>query len=51
LGGVATCQVAIGFAAFFGVAANVGLLQHRESLQNIGFATTSIVAINGFSQA
>jgi hypothetical protein len=36
---------------FFGMVANVWLLQRRESLQNIGFATTSIVAIDGFYHA
>jgi hypothetical protein len=33
---------------FFGVVTNVWLLQLREPLQNIGLATTSIVAIDGF---
>jgi hypothetical protein len=51
LGGVASCQVAIGFATFFHVAANVWLLQRREALQNIGFATTSLVAIDCFCHA
>jgi hypothetical protein len=33
---------------FFGVIVNVWLLQRRKSLQNIGLATISIVAIDGF---
>jgi hypothetical protein len=40
-----------GSQCFFGVVANVWLLQRRESLQNIGFATISIVAIDGFYHA
>jgi hypothetical protein len=40
-----------GLHHFFGVVAIVWLLQCRESLQNIGFATISIVAIDGFYHA
>jgi hypothetical protein len=40
-----------GLQHFFGEVANVWLLQRRESLQNIGFATTNIVAIDGFYHA
>jgi hypothetical protein len=36
---------------FFGVIVNVWLLQRRKSLQNIGFATTSIMTIDGFYHA
>jgi hypothetical protein len=40
-----------GLQCFFGVVANVWLLKRRESFQNIGFATISMVAIDGFYHA